>query len=342
MTPEIEAARQSVRDAKEALRRNDRISARRLARHAITLDPHNAEALLILGGLSEPQASVVYIKNALAIEPNNPHAREAMQWAIQRMRQSNAARWKHEFVLSAEDLPSPKTLTRVKHQLVWLWVILAILLAAAAVYFFDLLPLPSASARAYESVAVATVLFKPSLTPTSTHTPTVTPTPTHTPTLTPTFTPTFTATFTSTPADTATLIPTETEEYYPTETEIVEPIEGTKWIDVDLSYQTLYAYVDDQVVASFLVSTGLPATPTVTGQYYVYVKHLYADMIGPGYYLLDVPYTMYFYDGYGIHGTYWHDNFGQPMSHGCVNMRTSEAAWLYDWAYVGILVNIHY
>jgi len=55
-----------------------------------------------------------------------------------------------------------------------------------------------------------------------------------------------------------------------------------------------------------------------------------------------VPYVMYFYRGYGIHGTYWHSNFGYPMSHGCVNMETSQAGWLYNWAYVGILVNIHY
>jgi len=51
---------------------------------------------------------------------------------------------------------------------------------------------------------------------------------------------------------------------------------------------------------------------------------------------------MYFYEGYSLHGTYWHHNFGHPMSHGCVNMRTSDAAWLYNWASVGTLVNIHY
>ena len=45
-------------------------------------------------------------------------------------------------------------------------------------------------------------------------------------------------------------------------------------------------------------------------------------MSGPGYYLPGVPYVMYFYQGYGLHGTYWHDNFGQPMSHGCVNLPT--------------------
>jgi lipoprotein-anchoring transpeptidase ErfK/SrfK len=115
-----------------------------------------------------------------------------------------------------------------------------------------------------------------------------------------------------------------------------------RWIDIDLSDQMLYAYDGDEVVNSFLVSTGTYYHPTVTGQYYIYVKYRYTDMRGADYYLPDVPYTMYFYEGYGIHGTYWHNNFGTPMSHGCVNMRTSEAEWLFYWASVGTLVNVHY
>jgi lipoprotein-anchoring transpeptidase ErfK/SrfK len=117
---------------------------------------------------------------------------------------------------------------------------------------------------------------------------------------------------------------------------------GTRWIDVDLTNQMVYAYEGDYVVNSFLVSTGTWMTPTVTGQYNIYVKYRAAPMSGPGYYLPDVPYIMYFYKGYGLHGTYWHSNFGTPMSHGCVNLRTDEAAWLYNWASVGTLVNIHY
>ena len=186
-------------------------------------------------------------------------------------------------------------------------------------------------------------LVKPSLTPTNTPTPTVTPTPTLTPTPTPTQTQTPTPTPTST--HTPTEVPQVTVTYVAEEEDPPEDPpdpSGTKWIDVNLSQQMLYAYVDDTVVASFLVSTGLPDTPTVTGTYYVYVKYLYADMTGPGYYLPDVPYTMYFYNDYGIHGTYWHNNFGYPMSHGCINMETSDAEWLYYWSYVGIMVYIHY
>ncbi len=115
-----------------------------------------------------------------------------------------------------------------------------------------------------------------------------------------------------------------------------------RWIDIDLTAQRLTAYEGNTPVRSTLVSTGLPRTPTPTGQYRIYVKYTAADMSGPGYYLPAVPYTMYFYRGYGIHGTYWHNNFGQPMSHGCVNLPTPEAQWLFEWASVGTLVNIHY
>jgi lipoprotein-anchoring transpeptidase ErfK/SrfK len=65
-------------------------------------------------------------------------------------------------------------------------------------------------------------------------------------------------------------------------------------------------------------------------------------MSGPGYYLPGVPWTMYFYRGYGIHGTYWHNNFGQTMSHGCVNMRTSEAGFVFARVFTGTRVVIHY
>lgn len=117
---------------------------------------------------------------------------------------------------------------------------------------------------------------------------------------------------------------------------------GTHWIDVNLSQQMLYAYSGDTVVNSFLVSTGTWQYPTVTGQYHVYVKLRYTDMTGADYYLPNVPYTMYFYRSYGLHGTYWHHNFGTPMSHGCVNLSIPDAEWLYGFSSVGTLVNIHY
>lgn len=334
-----EAAKQLILEAKEALRFENRALAFQLAKQAANLDPRNVDALLILAGHSSPHESIVYLKNALDLEPQNAAAREAMTWAIKRLRKSIASQWEYEFQPSIKDLVPLENLSRPRILPGWFWLLLVAGLLGLILAFSGFFPTFRAEAKTYQKSYDPTIFFMPSLTPTRTNTPTQTPTPTNTatPTLTPTatLTPTLTPTKTKKPTRTAT--PTEVQASY-----IEYEPEGTKWIDVDLSNQMLYAYVGNSVVASFLVSTGLPATPTVTGQYHVYAKYLYADMIGPGYNLPDVPYTMYFYEGYGIHGTYWHDNFGTPMSHGCVNMRTEDAGWLYYWSYIGILVNVHY
>ncbi|MEP6984739.1 MAG: LysM peptidoglycan-binding domain-containing protein [Chloroflexota bacterium] len=99
---------------------------------------------------------------------------------------------------------------------------------------------------------------------------------------------------------------------------------------VDLSDQMVYAYQDGVLVRSLRVSTGLPGSETVLGDYKVYHMLESQRMVGPGYDLPGVPYVMYFYQGYALHGTYWHHNFGHPMSHGCVNMPTPEAEWFYE------------
>jgi LysM repeat protein len=118
------------------------------------------------------------------------------------------------------------------------------------------------------------------------------------------------------------------------------PDAGAHWgvgreIVVDLSSQMTYAYQDGALQFSALVSTGLPATPTVQGEYAIWHKTEAQTMSGPGYFLPNVQWVMYFYQGYGFHGTYWHNNFGNPMSHGCVNMTNDDALWLYNFASVG-------
>ena len=118
--------------------------------------------------------------------------------------------------------------------------------------------------------------------------------------------------------------------------------DGVRWIDVDLTNQMVYAYEGDTIVNSFVVSTGTWLTPTVTGKHKIYVKVRMQDMSGPGYYLRDVPWVMFFSGDYGLHGTYWHNNFGTPMSRGCVNLTIDDAAWLFNWASVGTVVNVHY
>jgi lipoprotein-anchoring transpeptidase ErfK/SrfK len=124
---------------------------------------------------------------------------------------------------------------------------------------------------------------------------------------------------------------------------VVEAIglKNERWIDVSLASQKVRAYEGSELVRTFTVSTGTYRTPTVTGQYKIWIKLKSDDMRGPGYYLEDVPYVMYFYKGYGLHGTYWHNNFGTPMSHGCVNLSIEDARWLFEFAEVGTLVNVH-
>jgi LysM repeat protein len=113
-----------------------------------------------------------------------------------------------------------------------------------------------------------------------------------------------------------------------------------KQIIVSLSNQRIYAYENGQLVRTTLASTGLPATPTVLGNFTVQRKYESQTMSGPGYYLPNVQWVSYFYAGYAIHGTYWHNNFGQPMSRGCVNLTNEEARWYYDFAPIGTPVTV--
>lgn len=117
---------------------------------------------------------------------------------------------------------------------------------------------------------------------------------------------------------------------------------GTKWIEVNLSTQTLTAWEGDIAVMHSVVSSGVAATPTVTGRFQIYNKLPSQWMTGPGYSLPGVPSVMYFYGAYAIHGAYWHNNFGNPMSHGCVNMNLGDASSLYNWAPMGTEVYVHY
>ncbi len=116
-----------------------------------------------------------------------------------------------------------------------------------------------------------------------------------------------------------------------------------KRIEVDLTNQRLYAFEGSRKVYDFLISSG-KWNKTPTGTFRIWGKFRYTRMTGGNplwhtfYDLPNVPFVMFFGSdqvaparGFSLHGTYWHSNFGHPMSHGCVNMRTSEAAILYDW-----------
>lgn len=125
------------------------------------------------------------------------------------------------------------------------------------------------------------------------------------------------------------------------------PASAGKWIDVNLTTQTIVAFEGMRAVRSALVSTGVAKTPTPVGRFKIYVKYKSQTMSGGSkasndyYYLPNVPNVMYFYEAYAVHGTYWHRNFGRPMSRGCVNLSLADAEWFFNWAEIGTPVVTH-
>ncbi len=109
-----------------------------------------------------------------------------------------------------------------------------------------------------------------------------------------------------------------------------------KWIEVSLNEQKLRAWEGNKLVIEFPISSGKWA-PTPTGTFSIWYKTRNQAMsggskaLGTYYYLPNVPHNMFFYKAYAIHGAYWHNNFGQPMSHGCVNSPLSSVAQLFEW-----------
>lgn len=141
-------------------------------------------------------------------------------------------------------------------------------------------------------------------------------------------------------------------QFQPELTQLAQPqqvlgVSEDRWIEINLTEQKLYRHEGDRVISGYLVSTGLWAR-TPTGNFRVWIKLPVTTMkggskeLGTYYYLPNIHCTMYFYKGYGTHEAYWHNNFGHPMSHGCVNMRLNDACEIYNWASVGTRVNIHY
>jgi len=117
---------------------------------------------------------------------------------------------------------------------------------------------------------------------------------------------------------------------YPTLTE--------RWIEVDLNEQMAVAYEGVIPVRVFVISSGVDSSPTVTGTYSIWVKIAMQDMrggsraAGDSYHVTEVKNVQYFHEDYAFHGTYWHSNFGTPMSRGCINMTEEDAEWLFEWA----------
>ncbi len=117
---------------------------------------------------------------------------------------------------------------------------------------------------------------------------------------------------------------------------------GEKWIDVNITKQVLVAYEGTKAVYATLVSSGEaglgdPETSKSTkrGIFRIHTKYVSitmdSDIVGEEFELRDVPYVQYFENGFALHGSYWHDVFGQPKSHGCVNLAPEDARRLFFW-----------
>jgi hypothetical protein len=127
---------------------------------------------------------------------------------------------------------------------------------------------------------------------------------------------------------------------------------GRRWIDVSIDRQTLVAYEGTRPVFVTLVSTGKDGTgdpetthSTVQGQFLIHTKHVTVTMdgdeVGDEFDLRDVPYVQYFKEGFALHAAYWHDAFGTPLSHGCVNLSPLDARWLFAWTEPSVPASWH-
>ena len=115
-----------------------------------------------------------------------------------------------------------------------------------------------------------------------------------------------------------------------------------RWIDVSILKQALVAYEGERPVYATLVSTGRDGIgdpeethSTIQGTFLVHTKHVTVTMdgddAGDEFDLRDVPWVQYFTAGYALHAAYWHDDFGTPRSHGCVNLAPLDASFLFAW-----------
>lgn len=114
---------------------------------------------------------------------------------------------------------------------------------------------------------------------------------------------------------------------------------------VDLAMQTLAVFDGCRLIFATLVSTGRQPGWTYPGHFTILAKVPYNLLVPPEwstsvYYQEGVPNFMTYSGDLGFHGAYWHDDFGSPVSHGCINLSPADSSWLYDWVGLGELVII--
>jgi hypothetical protein len=140
----------------------------------------------------------------------------------------------------------------------------------------------------------------------------------------------FTLQNTAEPADTEFI-----RDFWKHEYEIPEQVGDEVWLEVVLDEQALYVHEGERLVAGFRISSGRQGKATKTGLFRIYAMYPSYPMWGPiingvpEYWIPDVPWAMFYHVDFAIHGAYWHDDFGTPVSHGCVNMNPNDAEWVY-------------
>ena len=353
---------QLLQQAKTAIKANRKGEGRRLLQQSLQADPNNYATWLWLSSVStSPKQAATYIAQAEKLRPGHPSIKKARVWINKRLAEPQD---EGETAVS----PSPtKTTNLSTARRRWQWqtavirsslvFVMVLLLAGSGWVFWQWAAagngeptialaqadqaIPVVSQANNESESITTPPLIPTTTPTAIQiaaknigqqsqpraTWTVTPIPSPTPLPTPTVAPTFVS------------------QSYSSSKRPFNVGDTERWIDIDLTTQTLTAFEGDTAVFSTLISSGTREYPTVTGQFRVWLRYQSQTMdgtrLGYDYYLENVPYVMYFFEDYAIHGAYWHNNFGNPMSHGCVNVEPNDAEWLYGWASEGTLVNVH-
>jgi hypothetical protein len=336
---------ETMQQARTAIRKGDLSKARRLLRQVVRDDPQNHAAWLLLAKVTPSTAAAAeYVKRAELLQPNSSLVQGARK-ELEQKEQQNAARasrsrWRMAVLVGG---------------LVLLFVLIA----------GGLVPAFWEHVSALRGEPVVEVASPPTVVPTlemivqtevmATATPVLLPTPTMRPTVEAVPTEEVSIEEVGEVEDSSSSAGDEAQDQ-----ELIEELTSDdptglrpagvgqydRWIDVNLSDQTLVAYEGNTAVYNTYISSGTQEFPTVTGQFRTYMKYETQDMngylIGYDYYLQDVPYVMYFFGNFAIHGAYWHYNFGIPMSHGCINASPVDAGWLFNWAPVGTTVNVHY
>lgn len=349
------ANRQSLtQQARYAIQNGHRSQARTLLQQAIQQDPNDYQAWLLLAGVTNsPEQSLQYIERAEMLNPYDPAIAKARRWAENRLEKTSTPQ--NAIAAKADKRSWWKPI-------VWVMVALILMFGVGTAVILITTSFTSQTTQSPRQLADnrPTAIFELTATPTapvdhtlalpiSTAQPhiqakqiavndledapraewTITPTPTNTPTPTPTLVPTYQSPQVGKPANRPFGVNSD-----------------EKWIDVDLTHQLLNAYEGNDIVYTTKISSGTDENPTVTGMFRVWLRFESQTMdgarLGYDYYLENVPYVMYFFEDYALHGAYWHNNFGYQMSHGCVNLSPSDAGWLYNWSGYGTVVNVHH